>query len=152
MHAYGFADDALAHLKALTGGDEAAQRAATRYLHSAIMHQGTPWPATGPIAAYVARVVSSGAAPPGVNESLRDFLAEVLDAVDLAHRSGGEQLLRARVAALGADLDAELREIDEEDIESAFMDEDFGDLVMAHAFLGVLAVEGEVRAALRDRA
>ena len=148
LHAYGFATDSSGHLTALSGDDSAAAEAAVGYLASAIMHQGTPWPATGPVAEYVAHLVSTQATSELVHEALQDFLSEVLDAIEMAHEDGGEEAIRAEIAATGRDLDAELRIT--KDLELEFADEVFAEMVMAHAYLGVLAVEPAVRAALAE--
>lgn len=150
IHAYGFATDTPGHLAALTGGDAAAQEAAVEHLASAIMHQGTPWPATGVVAGYVAHLVSTKATGEAVHEALIDFLVEVEEAIEIAEEDGGETVQNADLAELGRDLDAELSAISsDKDLEIQFVDEDFTDLVLTHAYLGVLAVAPQVRAALQ---
>ncbi|WP_146197176.1 hypothetical protein [Serinibacter arcticus] len=151
LHAYGFATDTGAHLAALTGDDVEAQEAAVEHLASAIMHQGTPWPATGPVAAYVAHLVTTSATDGALHEALLDFLVEVDDAIATAEADGGEEVQRADLAELGRDLEAELSAISStKDLDIQFVDEDFTDLVLTHAYLGVLAVAPQVRAALGD--
>ncbi|MEV6302988.1 hypothetical protein AB0M02_26470 [Actinoplanes sp. NPDC051861] len=82
LHAYGPADDTPGHLAALTGTDPAAREAAQRHLWSAIIHQGTPWTATGPTALTVAGLISDPrlADDPGLRANLLTFLAAVAEA------------------------------------------------------------------------
>jgi hypothetical protein len=56
-HAYGRATDTPDHLHALLHGDENACKSALEHLWSAIIHQGTPWTATAPVALVVAGIV-----------------------------------------------------------------------------------------------
>lgn len=147
LHAYGFATDATEHLTALTGFDEAAKARAIYYLASAIMHQGTPWPATGPIARYVAEIVANDGVTGEIRDALLDFLDQVAEATELAHDDGGEAAIRARVEATGRDLATELERVSASGLEVEFDDDVFCDMVLAHAHLGVLAAEPEVRAA-----
>lgn len=53
-HAYGTATDTPAHLEALVGGSASALSAAQEHMWSAILHQGTVWPATGPAVGWLA--------------------------------------------------------------------------------------------------
>jgi hypothetical protein len=46
LHAYGFATDTPAHLRALLTDDPEARRQALNHLWGAIIHQGTAWTAT----------------------------------------------------------------------------------------------------------
>ena len=57
-HAYGMATDTPVHLHALFGKDPDAQTEAIRHLNSAVIHQGTAYPATGPAALVVAGLLS----------------------------------------------------------------------------------------------
>ncbi|WP_159945602.1 MULTISPECIES: hypothetical protein [unclassified Nocardiopsis] len=122
FHAYGSAADAPAHLLALAEGDDAARTRALDYLHSAILHQGTLYPATPPVALCVAGLLdrpslgfpatgtiprARGAAPVSPRAGLLEFLTDVavsatVDATDAelaarAHLPGDERerLLRA---------------------------------------------------------
>ncbi|GMA30107.1 hypothetical protein [Litorihabitans aurantiacus] len=149
LHAHGFATDTPAHLRALTGDDAAAREAAVDHLATSVIHEGTPWPATGPVAAYVAHLVETRATDEDVHEALLDFLAEVADAVEIAEEDGGETQQRADLAELGRDLDAELALVHSaKDLELQFVDEEFADLVLTHAYLGVLSAAPSVRRAL----
>ncbi len=56
-HAYDWADETPGHLLALVGEDDAAREAALRHLISALVHQGTSWPATAPAALIVAGIL-----------------------------------------------------------------------------------------------
>lgn len=53
-HAYGRATDTPEHLRALLRDDAESRKNALEHLWSAIIHQGTPWTATGPAALVVA--------------------------------------------------------------------------------------------------
>ena len=53
-HAYGRASDTPGHLRALLGDDPKGRDEAIDHLFSAIIHQETPWTATGPVALVVA--------------------------------------------------------------------------------------------------
>lgn len=101
FHAYGPAGDTPAHLRALTGGDADAQRAALDHLWSAVIHQGTPWSVTPPAALVVAGLLpdpalvrpvaytlteSIGDAPPPLRATLVNFLGAVAVAGSLAAR------------------------------------------------------------------
>lgn len=149
LHAHGFATDTPDHLRALTGDDAAAREAAVEHLAGAVIHEGTPWPATGPVAAYVADLVKARATDETVHEALVDFLAEVEEAIEIAEDDGGEAQQRADLAELGRDLEAELALVHTtKDLDLQFVDEEFADLVLTHAYLGVLAVAPAVREAL----
>lgn len=154
LHAYGLATDAPAHLEALTGTDGDAIAKASYYLYSAIIHQGTPWPATGPVVAYVCSLVERDALSVTAGPAVLGFLDEVLDAVELGKAEGGVEWLQAQVAASPFDLDSameELRQLSEEEVEDAiealFGEDDFANLVMYSAFLGILDQEPAIRAA-----
>ena len=57
-HAYGWADDTPAHLRALISPDTRARCAALEHLNSAVIHQGTAWTSTAPAALIVAQILS----------------------------------------------------------------------------------------------
>lgn len=155
LHAYGLAVDVGPHLAALSGQDEAAIARAGTYLDSAIIHQGTPWPATGAIAGYVCSLVLDGRVSAAARPAVREFLDEVAAAIELAEREGAVAWLRERIAESSFDLDAavtRMAELSEDDAESAyeelFEDDEVADLVMYVAFLGVAERAHEVRRAL----
>lgn len=154
LHAYGLAGDAPPHLKALSGSDADAIAKAGSYLTSAIIHQGTPWPATGTVAGYVCSLVADGTLSAAARPAVREFLDEVLAAVDLAQREGGAKFLREQIAASSFDLDAAITgmaELSDDDAEVAyetmFEDDDIADLIMFVAFLGIVEREDELRSA-----
>src|SRR5512140_1505351 len=82
-HAYGPAKDTPAALRALVNGNLSERKAAVEHLWSAIIHQGTPWTATGPAALVVAgllgdrRLDSYG---PDLRATLISFLEAVAGA------------------------------------------------------------------------
>lgn len=154
LHAYGLGGDAAPHLRALSGSDADAIATAGSYLTSAIIHQGTPWPATGTIAGYVCSLVADGTLSAVARPVVGEFLDEVLAAVELAQREGGAEFLREQIAANPFDLDAavaEMAELGDDDAEVAyetmFEDDDVADLIMYVAFLGIVEREDELRAA-----
>src|SRR5258708_11048821 len=57
-HAYGVAADAPSRLTGLLSGDPAACADAVGYLDAAILHQGSIYPATAPVALFVAGILS----------------------------------------------------------------------------------------------
>jgi hypothetical protein len=80
FHAYGIATDTPGRLRALLSGDGAAIESALEHLNSAIVHQGSFYPATAPAASIVADVLTlsdGGGVPAGGRAALLDFLAEV---------------------------------------------------------------------------
>ncbi|MDT0436750.1 MULTISPECIES: hypothetical protein [Streptomyces] len=148
LHAYGTAADTPAHLAALVREDERARADAVLHLNSAIMHQGTPWTATGPVAAHCCALVGRDElSDPGTLSGVLDFLHDVAEAAEiqgddlegLAHPAGRD--VDAEVAALlsGADPD------DGPDL--IYEDEVLTDAVMARAVLSCRAVLPAVRAA-----
>jgi hypothetical protein len=154
LHAYGLASDASMHLTALLGSDADAIAKAGRYLTSAISHQGTPWPATGPVAGYVCSLISDGTLSVAARPAVGEFLDEVLAAADMAQSEGGAEWLRQQIAASSFDLSravAEMAQLSDDDAEVAyemmFEDEDIADLIMYTAFLGIVERENEIRSA-----
>ena len=59
FHAYGWATDTPAHLRALLSDNPAAHKAALDHLNSAVIHQGTAWTCTAPAALIVANLLSN---------------------------------------------------------------------------------------------
>jgi hypothetical protein len=83
-HAYGCATDTPAHLRALLGDDAEAREYALEHLDSAIVHQHTPWTATGPVALVIAGIIfderldqKTGMHDEPLRASLFSFLARV---------------------------------------------------------------------------
>ncbi|WP_435111068.1 hypothetical protein [Nocardiopsis synnemataformans] len=90
FHAYGSGADAPGHLALLLTGDAHEHGRALDHLHSALLHQGTVYPATVPAALFVAGILdrpelddpsrdpgpeAAGAAPGSLRRVLLDFLA-----------------------------------------------------------------------------
>ncbi|MGW2509968.1 hypothetical protein ACWC0A_11180 [Streptomyces scopuliridis] len=169
LHAYGRAADTPGHLDALTAEDPAARDAAVYHLNSAIVHQGTPWTATGPATEYVTAIIRRGAVADGATlvELLR-FLGEVAESAAIGAEDDIESLARpagrdieAEVAAMleSDDVDAvdggddsggdDDREEDDEDVAYLlYEDEVRADALFAHAVLGCrAALPGIVAAA-----
>ncbi|WP_431871774.1 hypothetical protein [Nocardiopsis eucommiae] len=105
FHAYGPATDAPEFLAGLLSEQEEVRERALGYLNSAILHQGTVYPATPPVALFVAGVLgepavdlpvgdpfreAAGAAVEPLRLGLLDFLADVARAV--AERAAGRSL------------------------------------------------------------
>ncbi|MEU8285422.1 hypothetical protein AB0C01_13880 [Micromonospora sp. NPDC048905] len=81
LHAYGPAVDTPGHLAALAGDDPTARATALKHLWSAIIHQGTPWTATPPVALHVAALLADPrVTDPGLRAELLNFLAAVAEA------------------------------------------------------------------------
>jgi hypothetical protein len=154
LHAYGLARDAPPHLSALSGSDAEAIAKAGDYLCSAIIHQGTPWPATGTIASYVCSLVADGTLSEAAQPCVQEFLDEVLAAVELAQEEGGPEWLREQIASSTFDVDAaiaDMAQLSDADAEVAyeklFENDDIADLIMYVAFLGIVEREDELRTA-----
>ena len=79
MHAYGRATDTPEHLRALVTGDDDEVARAMDHLWSAVIHQGTPWTATGPVAVVVAALLQRDELRVE-KVALLSFLAEVAQA------------------------------------------------------------------------
>src|SRR5215469_3796745 len=81
-HAYGPATDTPGHLRALLEPDSEPRKAAMSHLWSAIIHQGTPWTATGPVALVVVGLLSDERIDRGepVRAGLMSFLVSVAEA------------------------------------------------------------------------
>ncbi|MGO4205284.1 hypothetical protein AB4Z09_26810 [Rhodococcus sp. TAF43] len=94
FHAYGVAMDTPAHLEALAGADETAFSTAMEHLYSAVLHQGTIYPATAPAVAAVAQAVSfwSGDADRKTASARLPALADFLDAAGDSLTQAGELL------------------------------------------------------------
>lgn len=130
-HAYGRAIDTPGHLEALLGEDAAARRAAVQHLGSAIMHQGTPWTATGPAVEILARWWPDGRLDrePAVRVGILVFLTEVTGVCEQETRSA-EELERLATSVDLAPL------IDAEDEESLYDGSEASEAFFAGALLG----------------
>lgn len=89
-HAYGRATDTPGHLRALLHDDPAARKAAMEHLWSAVIHQGTPWTATGPAALVVAGLLADERIDLGepIRVDLLSFLVSVAEAPEEMGSSG----------------------------------------------------------------
>jgi len=89
-HAYGRATDTPGHLRALLHEDAAARKAAMSHLWSAVIHQGTPWTATGPAALVVAGLLADERIDRGepIRANLLSFLVRVAEAPEQVGSSG----------------------------------------------------------------
>ncbi|RKH95851.1 hypothetical protein [Corallococcus sp. AB038B] len=131
LHAYGRATDAPGHLRALVEGDEASRDAALTYLDSAILHQGTPWTATGPVTCVLAGLLAEprlDSGGPRLRMHVLAFLSGVAQAVGdhWASRQEQERLARYDLAPL----------LDAGDDEALYQDEEAANSLYATAFLG----------------
>ncbi|MFC8917508.1 hypothetical protein ACFT5C_17225 [Streptomyces sp. NPDC057116] len=134
FHAYGTATDTPAHLRGLLGGDEAEVSAAFGHLWSAILHQGTVWPATAP----AVRAVASALTRPAPREGALAFLRAVAVATDLGDHADG---LRAEAypedpeARAAIDAWVAAYAAADEDDQVDMWDDGTGDLVLTRAAL-----------------
>lgn len=78
-HAYGRATDTPDHLRALLGENSEARKEALDHLWTAVIHQGTLYPATGPAARVIAGLLTDARIDHG--ESIRPNLLAFLAAV-----------------------------------------------------------------------
>jgi hypothetical protein len=134
-HAYGRATDTPDHLRALLGEDAESRKKALSHLWSAVIHQGTPWTATGPVALVVAgllldeRMDREGEP---IRANLLSFLVSVA-AVAAQPGWGPEEL--ERLASF--DIDPLL---DSADDEARYGNEDAANAFYARAILGCVQV------------
>lgn len=157
LHAYGLAIDTPRHLAALTSEDAVARSAALYHLQSAVIHQGTPWPATGPVAQYLAALVAEGSLlNPDVQSVVLDVLHQIQDAAATALRSSDRSTLERLAQPPGVDVDKEIaRHAESDELDALYEDPVLADAIMARAFLGCLdalpAIEQCGLAPLRNR-
>ncbi|MDH6679416.1 hypothetical protein M2284_003638 [Rhodococcus sp. LBL1] len=127
FHAYGVATDTPTHLAALVGADDTAFSTAMEHLYSAVLHQGTIYPATAPTVAAVAQAVSfwSGDADVKTAAARLPALVGFLDAAGDSLAMAGELLVDEGEAVPPSD--EEQRELfealasdDEEESEEAW--------------------------------
>ncbi|MFE4369068.1 hypothetical protein ACFRMN_12625 [Streptomyces sp. NPDC056835] len=105
LHAYGRAVDTPGHLDALAAEDPVARDAAVYHLNSAIVHQGTPWTATGPATEYVSAIVRRGAVTDEATlVMLLRFLGEVAESAAI----GAEDDIESLALPAGRDIEAEI--------------------------------------------
>lgn len=133
-HAYGRATDTPGHLRALLREDLESRKQAMSHLWSAIIHQGTPWTATGPAALVVAGLLLDERidhAEP-IRANLLSFLVRVAEAHERAGFSVEEL---ERLAAF--DIEPLL---DSDDEEALYGEEDAANSFYARAILGCIQV------------
>ncbi|MDX2707705.1 hypothetical protein PV350_33380 [Streptomyces sp. PA03-6a] len=136
FHAYQVATDTPGHLKALLGDDEKAASTAADHLWSAILHQGTVWPATAPVARIAARML----AIPEMREGALTFLKDVAAAVDLADavpelRARAYPAVPESASAIDTWLARYLAEDEDGQVDLWTEDGETGDLVLTRAAL-----------------
>ena len=143
-HAYGPATDTPDHLRALLEGDEEAVGKAMDHLWSAVIHQGTPWTATGTVARVLVGFLSDERLDR--EESLRGgllrFLAAVAEAPEQAADLGEEEL--RRMASL------EIDELLETEDEALWEGGEATDSFHARAILGCMEVAPVLMEVLLD--
>ena len=108
-HAYGRATDTPGHLRALLEEDAAGRKAAMEHLWSAIIHQGTPWTATGPVALVVAGLLLDeriDRGPEPIRANLMSFLVEVAETFNRTGMTIEELERMAAAANIGPLIDA----------------------------------------------
>jgi hypothetical protein len=133
-HAYGRATDTPDHLRALLGENSEARKQALDHLWLAIIHQGTLYPATGPVARVIAGLLTE--ARIDLDESIRPNLLAFLAAVPESL-----EMVESDIAALErmAAFDIEPF-LDAEDIyEEIFENEDAVNSFMARAALACIS-------------
>ena len=133
-HAYGPATDTPGHLRALLGEDLESRKRAMSHLWSAIIHQGTPWTATGPAALVVAGFLADEQIDHGepVRADLMSFLASVAEAPE---QSGLDLEELNRMAAFEIE-----PFIDSEDETALYENEEAANSFYARAILDCIRV------------
>lgn len=76
-HAYGAADDVPIHLKLLLSDDSDVENSAWAFLYETVLHQGSVYPATIVMVAFLIRMLEQGE-PPSRHEILR-YILSMLD-------------------------------------------------------------------------
>ncbi|NOK04601.1 hypothetical protein HNV27_23995 [Myxococcus xanthus] len=135
VHAYGRATDTPEHLRSLLIEDAEARGAAMQHLWSAIIHQGTVFPATAPVALVILGLLDDARLDAGeepVRAELLLFLTRVVDAFE---RSGAtmEDLESMARFDLGPLLDAD-------DDDAIYEDEDASNALHAQSVLACVRV------------
>jgi hypothetical protein len=134
-HAYGRATDTPGHLRALLREDLESRERAMSHLWSAIIHQGTPWTATGPTALVVAGLLSDERIDRGepVRADLLSFLVSVAEAAEQAG------LTKTELDCMAA-FDIEPLLDSEDDDEALYGNEDAANSLYARSIIGCLRV------------
>jgi hypothetical protein len=158
FHAYGPATDTPDHLFALVAGTATERREGLAHLSSAILHQGTPWPATAPVAEVLVGLLRAGHLRP-VHEEVSRFLTEIVeisDQVAAASASRAELEAEANNPALDAWIAATAplartdRDAAETAYEALFEDDALAAALLARAYLGCVRVAPALRAAIQS--
>jgi hypothetical protein len=134
-HAYGRATDTPDHLRAFVTGNTKSRENAIEHLWSAIIHQGTPYTATGPAALVIAGLLSDERLDypdESIRADLLSFLVTVAE-VALGAYDSIEELERF------ASYDIE-EYIDSDDDEKLYEDENAQNAFYARAILGCIKV------------
>lgn len=143
-HAYGRATDTPGHLRALLRDDPDARNKALSHLWSAVIHQGTPWAATGPVALVVAGLLSDERIDRG--ESIRAHLLSFLVSVAEAPGRAGYSVAELEQMAsfdIGPFLESE-------DDEALYENEDAANSSYAQAILGCIRAAPVLMKAMLD--
>lgn len=149
LHAYGRATDTPGHLRALLEEDTQARNAALSHLWSAILHQGTPWTATGPVALVLTGLLDDPRLDSGERPLRADLLSFLTGVIEAFEQSGSsvEELERLARYDLEPLLDAD-------DDDAIYEDEDAANALYAQALLGCARVApvltGSVLSSLDD--
>jgi len=132
-HAYGRATDTPGHLRALLEEEAERRKKAFDHLWSAIIHQGTPWTATGPVALFIAGLLGDETLARRVRPIRADLFEFLLSVAHLAGLWEEEAAALERTEAdHGHDLDALIDAGDDD----ALYDESTGEAFYARALLG----------------
>jgi len=134
-HAYGRATDTPNHLRALLNSDAEARKAALFHLSSAVIHQGTPWTATGPAALVVAGMMADERIDQGNRPVRLDLLSFLVSAAEASTPSGWSMEQLEQLASYNID-----HLIDSEDENAFWEDEAADNAFFARSVLGCVAV------------
>lgn len=135
LHAYGRATDTPGHLRALLAEDATGRREAMEHLWSAIIHQGTVFPATAPVARVLAGLMDDprlDTSEVPVRAGLILFLTRVVEAPSRTGTSMEDLEVMARF-----DLAPFL---DTEDDDAIYEDEDASNALFAQSLLSCAQV------------
>ena len=121
-HAYDWATDTPGHLRSLAAGDDDAHREAMSHLWSAIIHQGTPWTATGPAAAVIGGLLLDDLLERVNEPACAELVSFLVSVAEIAEQSGwSREELEGQAA--GYDLEPLIEARDDatlfEDVEAA---------------------------------
>src|SRR5262249_46202787 len=134
-HAYGRATDTPDHLRSLLEVDAESRKKALSHLWSAVIHQGTPWTATGPVALVVAGFLFDERIDRGSEPIRAHLLTFLVSVAEVAAQTGGSLQELERLASYDID-----PLIDSEDEEALYGDENAANAFYARAILGCVRV------------